>query len=271
MRAFNWTVGLVAMGVLLGCTPAPTGSPGGGGGGGPQAAAPSPTPAPQAKVRHDFEQMALGRLGADAPFVDVFDELVASGQTPPTWLYSGGWEIRDVDTAQLKGRVLAQTKVQERPPITLLRYRGTFYGQDDGVMPAKYRMEVTQQPINSPYNLPPTGDQGVQPYYLDANHYVEVVTTPNQLQLWVCDGGVPDSSAGWTKLWEQNLGTQPGDIRRVGAIVDVKAKKFTLLYDGERLAEATVDLIDPNRPHYVAIRAIGNEVNFDDFELERLP
>lgn len=268
MRALSWTA-LVATSILLGCQSAPSGP---GGGGGPQAAAtPSPTPVPQALFRETFDQMAPGALPADAPFVDVREELVAQGQTPPVWLYSGGWEIADVDTAQLKGRVLRQTKVQERPPIALLRYRGTFYGQADGVMPDRYRMEVTQQPIRSPYNLPPTGDQGVQPYYLDANHYVEVVTTPNQLQLWVCDGGAPDSSAGWTKVWSEDLGTRPGDLRRVGAIVDVKARRFTLLYDGQRKAEATVDLIDPSRKAYVALRAIGNEVNFDDFELERLP
>ncbi len=271
MRHFGWAVGMVSLGLLAGCVSTPAAPPGGGGGPLATAAPPSPTPAPPAQYRQNFDQMPLGALAADAPFVDVRDELVAKGQPVPTWLYSGGWEITDVDTAQLKSRVLKQAKVQERPPIALLRYRGTFAGQEDGVMPAKYRMEVTQQPIRSPYNLPPTGDQGVQPYYLDANHYVEVVTTPNQLQLWVCDGGVPDSSAGWTKLWEQNLGTRPGDIRRVGAIVDVKARKFTLLYDGERKAEAVVDLIDPSRPHYVALRAIGNEVNFDDFELERLP
>lgn len=269
MRAFSWTA-LVATGILLGCQSAPSGMPGGGGG--PQASSPpSPTPAPPSRYRQDFEAMSPGSLGTDSPFVDVRDELVSRGETPPTWLYSGGWEIADVDTVALKGRVLRQTKVQERPPIALLRYRGSFYGQADGEMPARYRMEVTQQPMRSPYNLPPTGDQGVQPYYLDANHYVEVVTTPSQLQLWVCDGGAPDSAAGWTKVWSEDLGTKAGDVRRVGALVDLKARKFTLLYDGQTKAEATVNLIDPDRKAYVALRAIGNEVNFDDFELERLP
>lgn len=270
MRAISGTVGLVATGILLGCASTPSAPPGGGGG--PLAsAAPAPTPTPQAGYRQDFEQMSVGRLGTEAPFVDVRDEMVSRGQAPPTWLYSGAWEVADVDTAQLKGRVLRQTKVQERPPITLLRYQGSFYGQEDGVMPSRYRMEVTQQPMRSPYNMPPTGDQGIQPYYLDANHYVEVVTTPKQLQLWVCDGARPDSSEGWTKVWSEDLATKAGDIRRVGAIVDTKARKFTLLYDGQPKAEATVDLIDPNRKAYVALRAIGNEVNFDDFELERLP
>lgn len=270
MRAISWTVRLMAAGILLGCNPSPSGAPGGGGG--PQASAtPSPTPPPQALYRQDFDQLSPGALGADAPFVDVREELVSRGETPPTWLYSGGWEIADVDTAQLKGRVLRQTKVQERPPIALLRYRGRFYGRENGEMPARYRMEVTQQPIRSPYNLPPTGDQGIQPYYLDANHYVEVVTTPAQLQLWVCDGGAPDSASGWTKIWSEKLGTKPGDLRRVGAIVDIPKRKFTLLYDGQSKAEATVELIDPDRKAYVALRAIGNEVNFDDFELERLP
>ncbi|MNX66572.1 hypothetical protein D3C86_976720 [compost metagenome] len=197
--------------------------------------------------------------------------MLAKGERLPSWLYVGTWEVADVDTPTLKSRVLRQTKVQERPPVTFVRYRGAFAGGEDGKMPARYRMEVTQQPVRSPYNLPPTGDQAVQPYYLDANHYVEVVTTPRELQLWVCDGGTPDSSAGWTKIWSEALATRPYDTRRIGAIVDVPRRNFQLLYDGAPKAEATLDFIDPSRKAMVALRAIGNEVNFDDFKLEQLP
>jgi len=213
----------------------------------------------------------VGALPADIPFVDVFSELQGQGKNPPSWLYRGDWEIADVATKQVNRRMLKQAKVQERPPITLLRYRGAFAGGSNGAMPDHYRMEVTQQPMRSPYNLPPTGDQGVQPYYLDANHYVEVVTTPAQLQLWVCNGGVPDNASGWRKLWSDDLATQPGDARRVGAVVDRRAKRFTLLYNGVERADVTVDLIDPHRVAGCSLRAIGNEVNFADFELERLP
>lgn len=256
--------------ILAGCGAPP---PGGGGG------LPSPTPSPEATasalppgpaLRIDFTGMALGPLGAEAPFVDVYSELQAQGIAPPLWLYRGTWEITELATGSLIGRVLHQARVQERPPITLLRYRGDFEAQHDGLMPAHYRMAITQQPVRSPFNLPPTGDQGVQPYYLDPNHYVEVVTTPTQLQVWVCDGGLPDSSVGWNKLWFVDLTTRAGDVRRIGATVDVARHQFTVLLDDQPLATIVTPMIAP-RPHWIALRAIGNEVNFADFALEALP
>lgn len=271
MQAFRrWLApALVCALGVIGCA-APTSAPPGGGGGSPAPASPSPTPPPPRKVALDFEQAPTGALGAESPFVDVGSELLAKGERLPAWLYVGQWEIADVDTPQLKSRVLRQTKVQERPPVTFVRYRGAFAGGEDGAMPARYRMEVTQQPVRSPYNLPPTGDQAIQPYYLDANHYVEVVTTPRELQLWVCDGASPDSATGWTKVWSEALATRAYDTRRIGAVVDTRKRTFQLLYDGEPKAEATLDFIDPSRKAMVALRAIGNEVNFDDFTLEQL-
>lgn len=257
------------IGCIIGCA-APSSIPPGGGGG-KQQPTPAPTPTPARLVKLDFSNAPLGPIGADSPFVDVGAEMLAKGERLPTWLYVGTWEVADVDTPALKGRVLRQTKVQERPPLTLVRYRGAFAGGEDGKMPSRYRMEVTQQPIRSPYNLPPTGDQAIQPYYLDANHYVEVVTTPRELQLWVCDGGTPDSAQGWTKVWSEALSTRPFDTRRIGGVVDTRKRTFQLLYDGQPKAEATLDLIDPARKAMVALRAIGNEVNFDDVTLEHLP
>lgn len=254
---------------MIGCA-SPSAAPPGGGGGAQQAT-PAPTPTPARLIKLDFAEAPLGPIGAGFQFVDVGAETLAKGERLPSWLYVGTWEVADVDTPGLKGRVLRQTKVQERPPITLVRYRGAFGGGEDGQMPPRYRMEVTQQPVRSPYNLPPTGDQAVQPYYLDANHYVEVVTTPRELQLWVCDGGTPDSAQGWTKVWSEALSTRPYDTRRIGAVVDTKKRTFQLLYDGQPKAEATLDFIDPSRKAMVALRAIGNEVNFDDFTLEQLP
>lgn len=280
MRSLRWwPLGLVTLSWLVGCSVSPsspgdgTGSGGGGAGSAPYTASPKPaaTPTPSDRYTLNFDDWQPGPLRSDAPFVDVYDELQAEGIAPPSWLFKGNWEVADVSTPQLTSRVLRQTKVQQRPPITLLRFRGNFYGQPNGLMPDHYRMEVTQQPIRSPYNLPPTGDQGVQCYYLDMNHYAEVVTTPSQIQLWTCNGGQPDSSEGWDKVWSQDLGTKPGDTRRVGAIVDVKRRHFTVLYNGQPIADAALDLIDPTKPHYVSLRAIGNEVNFDDFELQRLP
>jgi hypothetical protein len=273
MQAFRWPAPVLtcAIGCMIGC--ASPASPPGGGGGSPKQplATPAPTPTPVRLIDLDFEKAPLGAIKADVPFVDVAAERLAQGERLPTWLYVGTWEVADVDTPTLKSRVLRQTKVQERPGVTFVRYRGEFAGGQDGQMPTRYRMEVTQQPVRSPYNLPPTGDQAIQPYYLDANHYVEVVTTPRELQLWVCDGGIPDSATGWTKIWSEALSTRPYDTRRVGAVVDTRKRTFQLLYDGVPKAETTIDLIDPSRKAMVALRAIGNEVNFDAFSLEQLP
>ncbi|HEY9899900.1 MAG TPA: hypothetical protein V6D00_12010 [Pantanalinema sp.] len=272
MQAFRWCSApalTFAISCMIGCA-SPSSPPPGGGGGAIQPT-PAPTSAPARLVTLDFEQAPLGAIQPGLHFVDVGAERLARGEQLPSWLYVGSWEVADVDTPTLKSRVLRQTKVQDRPAVTFVRYKGEFAGGPDGQMPARYRMEVTQQPVRSPYNLPPTGDQAIQPYYLDANHYVEVVTTPKELQLWVCDGGLPDSAQGWTKVWSEALSTRPYDKRRIGAVVDTRKRTFQVLYDGAPKAEATLDLIDPARKATVALRAIGNEVNFDDVVLEQLP
>jgi hypothetical protein len=258
---------LLAMGLLVGCTALPS-SPGEGGGGGPT---PEPqvteSPPPPRLLRLDFEGDELGRLPKD--WVSVSAEMRSQGQTPPSWLYDGTWEVAQVDRAPIRGRVVRQTEKQPEPWVSLIRYRGTTFGPD-GQLPLRYRFEVTQQPIESPYNLPPTGDQGIQPYYLDADHYLEVVNTPNDLQVWVCDGGQPMNGRGWKRLYSRPLSTQPGDARRVGGIVDVTQKTFVLYYDGKPETTLQVPDLDASRSHTMALRSIGNEVNFDDLEVENL-
>lgn len=268
-KAINGRVGVglwVALTAMVGCAPVPGGGSDGGGGGGIPFF-PSPTPSPSPLVTIDFERFSTGTLPDS--FVNVRDEV----DPAPFWLERGIWRIEDVDTPQLKSRVLRQSKLQDDPNqtwLSYLRFQAPLFGKPNGQLPPRYRMEVTQQPIASPYNLPPTGDQAIQPYFLDYNHYFEVVTTPNEIQAWVSDGGVPGSGQGWIRLWSRRMSTDAGDTRRIGAIVDVQSKKVTVLYNGHPETTLTVDLIDPSRPHYVALRSIGNEVNFDDLEIERL-
>jgi hypothetical protein len=222
---------------------------------------------PSRLLRLDFEGDALGSLPAD--WIGVRAEMQARGETLPAWLYDGTWEVARVDRPPLQGQVLRQTQTRPEPWVSLVRYRGGFFGPD-GKLPMHYRFEVTQQPVSSPYNLPPTGDQGVQPYYLDADHYLEVVNTPGELRVWVCDGGQPMSARGWKMLFTRSLPTRPGDARRVGGIVDVARRTFVLYYDGKPLTTLQVPDIDPTRPHFMALRSLGNEVNFDDLEVEKL-
>lgn len=253
--------------LLLACVGAP-GTPGGGAGPGTPTPDSGVTQTPSQRVlRLDFEHAALGALPLD--WIGVRAEMLAQGKTPPSWLYEGTWEVASVNRPPIQGKVLRQTQKQPEPWISLVRYRGAHFGPN-GQMPRRYRFEVSQQPIASPYNLPPTGDQGVQPYYLDADHYLEVVNTPRELQVWFCDGGQPMNGRGWKRLYNRSLATNPGDVRRVGGIVDVANKSFILLYDGKPEATMQVPDIDPSRTHFMALRSIGNEVNFDDVEVTKL-
>lgn len=222
---------------------------------------------PARLLRLDFEQHAVGTLPAD--WIGVRAEMAARGQTPPSWLYDGTWEVASVNRPPLTSKVLRQTQTRPEPWVSLVRYRGDYFGPD-GKLPMRYRFEVTQQPISSPYNLPPTGDQGVQPYYLDADHYLEVVNTPGELRVWVCDGGQPMNARGWKMLFTRSMTTRPGDARRVGGIVDVARRTFELTYDGKSITTVQVPLMDPARPPHMALRSLGNEVNFDDLEVEKL-
>lgn len=266
-RGIVWGFSL-ALVILGGCTPppgAPEGGPGGGAGARPDPGV-TQTPSPRL-LKLDFEKEPTGRLPSD--WIGVRAEMQAKGLTPPSWLYDGTWEVATVDRPPLRGKVLRQTEKQREPWVSLVRYRGAHFAPN-GQLPMRYRFEVTQQPIDSPYNMPPTGDQGVQPYYLDADHYLEVVNTPGDLRVWYCDGGQPMNGRGWKMLFNRALSTGPGDARRVGGIVDVSKKTFELFYDGKPLATIQVPDIDPARPHYMALRSIGNEVNFDDVEVEKL-
>ncbi|MNT82104.1 hypothetical protein D3C72_2217850 [compost metagenome] len=52
--------------------------------------------------------------------------------------------------------------------------------------------------------------------------------------------------------------------------MDVANKSFILLYDGKPEATMPVPDIEPSRTHFMAVRSIGNEVNFDDIEVTNL-
>lgn len=258
-------LGGVLSSVLVACFSAPHVPRGGGGGLSPDPGV-TQTPTPRV-LRLDFEKDALGTLPSD--WVVVSAEMRARGQAVPSWLHDGTWEVAQINRPPFQSKALRQTEKRPEPWISLVRYRGSHFGPD-GRLPMRYRVEVSQQPISSPYNLPPTGDQGVPLYYLDATHYLEVVNTPRELQVWFCDGGQPMNGRGWKRLYNRSLPTNPGDVRRVGGIVDVPSKTFTLLYDGKPQATLQVPELDASKPHGIALRSIGNEVNFDDLEVTAL-
>jgi hypothetical protein len=216
-----------------------------------------PTPTPSPGLHEGFEDTAVGSVPAD--FVDV-----ATEEAAPAWVYQGNWKV----AADEKGNhVLLHDDVREQPAVSFMRYRGAALGKPNGAMPASYYAEVAMRPIRSPINYPPTGDQGVQFYFLAYNQYLEVVVKPDMLEIWECNGGEPKTAKGWKRLWNQSLATKAGDVRHVGALVDTKAASFTAYLDGKPQGSVQSELLGP-KPAYLALRGIGNVVSFDDLVVE---
>jgi hypothetical protein len=219
---------------------------------------PSPTPTTRPGVHVDFEDTAAGAVPAD--FVDV-----ATEGSLPAWVYKGNWKVQADDKAN---HVFLHDDVREQPAVSFMRYRGAGMGTANGAMPATYYAEVAMRPIRSPINYPPTGDQGVQFYFLAYNQYLEVVVKPDMLEIWECNGGEPKTAKGWKRLWNESLITKAGDVRHVGALVDTKAGSFTAYLDGKPHGSVQSDLLGPTKQAYVALRGIGNVVSFDDLAIE---
>lgn len=221
--------------------------------------APTVTPPPP-MLLETFEDVPLGEVAAG--WVDV-----ATETTVPAWVYPGNWRVVADDAGN---RVFLHDDVREQPAVSFQRYRGEALGSADGLLPTRYHAEVAMRPIRSPHNYPPTGDQAVQFYYLGTGRYVEVVIKPDQLEIWEADGAEPRTSKGWKRLYNKALATSGGDLRRIGARVDVEAGTFEAWLDGERLTSVKSALIKP-QPAWITLRGIGNVVSFDDVRVEPLP
>lgn len=216
----------------------------------------TPTPAPK-RYFNDFERETLGTESSD--FIDITRE----GVDVP-WIYPGNWTIsRD----EAGNKVFYHDEIRTQPNVSFRRYKGTALGAENGKMPGKYYSEVLMRPIRSPNNYSPTGDQGVQFYYLNYNTYLEVIVKPTELEIWEANQAAPQTTKGWKRLWSTPLKTEGGDKRRIGALVDVAAKEFTAYLDGKPLKTVTSELLKP-QPAYVTLRAIGNVVNFDEVLIE---
>jgi len=94
-----------------------------------------------------------------------------------------------------------------------------------------------------------------------------VIVKPDQIEIWECNGGVPNSSKGWKRIWGKALVTAGGDVRKIGALVDTKAGTFTAYLDGKPLHTAPSTLLKP-QPAWLALRGIGNVVSFDNLLIE---
>lgn len=200
--------------------------------------------------------------GATVPdWVDV----VQAGVTP-AWVYSGNWAI---DQRPDGTPAWIHSDLRDGAGVSFRRYAGTALGGADGAMPARYMAEAEVTVIRATGYYAPTGDQGQPFYYLDPQHYVEVVLKPGAIEVWEVDGGQPKTTQGWKKLWSQALKTAALEPRLVGAEVDTLAGSFTPLLDGKALVGPLKSaLIRADRPVRVAMRAIGNVVAFDRLRIE---
>lgn len=231
----------------LQATPLPDVSPG----------SPALSPPSSHRLSLDFEDVVLGEEPAD--FIDV-----ASEGPAPAWVYQGNWRV----TADESGNhVFLHDDVRAQPAVSFQRYRGGALGRPDGQLPEVYYAEVAMRPIRSPQNYAPTGDQGVQFYYLDPQRYLEMVVKPDVIEVWEANGAEPRHTKGWKRLWFQSLTTKGGDVRRIGALVDVPAGLFTAHLDGRPLVTVSSTLLGA-RPAWFALRGIGNVVSFDNVVIE---
>lgn len=225
------------------------------------AAQPTPAPTPVPTPHHvalSFDADAVGGLPAD--FVDVSTE-----GSLPAWVYQGNWKVA-LDGAS--NHVLLHDDVRQQPNVSFVRYKGSDMGTSNGVMPDAYFASVSMRPINSPNNYPPTGDQGVQFYFVNYEHYVELVVKPDMLEIWECNGGEPKTTKGWKRLWWESLTTKAGDVRHIGALVDKRAGTFTPYLDGKAVGAAQTSTVIAKGDSWVALRGIGNVVSFDDFAID---
>ena len=217
----------------------------------------SPTPVP-GRFFTDFEADAVGTVPAD--WVDVTTE-----ETTPSWVYAGNWAVASDERGN---RVLLHDDVRQQPAVSFVRYRGAALGTPNGQVPNVYYTEVAMRPIKSPHNYTPTGDQGVQFFYLKHDTYLEVVIKPTHIEVWEADAAEPKTTKGWKRLWGQAMTTKGGDLRKIGALVDLNAGTFTAYLDGKALTTVKSDLLKP-RPAWVALRGIGNVVSFDEVLIEK--
>ena len=187
-----------------------------------------------------------------------------AGFTPGEWKVEGG--------------ALKQTMGMKDNTANHLRYKGEAFGRSDGQAGLRYRVDVDasayQEAIHPQVHGFPTGVLNLMPYYQDPTHYVMIVAKKQTVEAWVADGQRPASMA-WpdtNKLWGTWL-KEPiavGQVFKLGAEVDVEAKKLRIYVNDELKAEREVPQMDASKPHWVALGANGNFAQYDNLKLQWL-
>jgi hypothetical protein len=222
---------------------------------------PAPTPAPLPSYQSDWNALPVGSTPNDwiDPERDGYHY---------SWLYPGNWHIVPSPTNPVV-QYYEQSQQRPQPALTFRRYDGMAFGQSNGDLPAVYHFDVTFRPIQSTYFFAPVGEAAVQVYYLDPTHYIEIDVRNTQVLLWEDDGGFPGQASNWILYWTDSLRTYPGQDRRVGADVDTLHHLLTVSIEGRAVTTLNLPFIT-NRPHWVALRAAGQWLDYETVRIQEL-
>jgi hypothetical protein len=205
----------------------------------------------------DFEALALGSSPPD--FIDPNDE----GYSFP-WMPRVTWKIVSLNAS----KQFEHDGLSSQGNLSFRRYKGTALGTANGALPDRYLAELDVTPIDS-VNYAPTGDQGTQVYYLDPTHYVEVLIKPTMFEVWQCDGGVPFTSTGWTRLYFSDATTAANQTRHLGAEIDCTTHTLKAFFEGQLMTTLTIPMLT-TQPHFLALRGTGNVVAHDNVHVKAI-
>lgn len=252
---------------------------------------PTPAPSPPPPVPADWPKL-LGQGGsysedfsaARNTWGDWKDAKKDDGYTQ-SWLGSGTWYVASAYRAPLPQPTSAMTvsaaiapaaneraiefnDMRPQPYLCFRRYAGKAFGTDNGELPANYTMSLDVTPLESREDFyPPVGDLGVPVFYLDPQHYVELLIKPDHFQVWECNGGIPLGWRGWRQLYEEVASISVGVPYSMGATVNSNDGTMQVYFNGRMRREVKSPIIKPYT-HYAALRAGSNHVQFTNIQIQ---
>lgn len=184
--------------------------------------------------------------------------------------FMGRWAMND--------GAYQQEDVPPSAGMSFRRYDGNAFGTQDGLAPSHYRVDAVVSAFapagRGPDDIPgsPVGALGIVPYYLDTTHYLLMVATPTDAELWTVDGLRPGDEwdAATYRKWLYDLPTplKVGDEVRWGADVDTKAQTIGIYLDGQLMEDLTDPFIK-DVAHSVSLISNGNYVRYSSLTLKK--
>lgn len=228
-----------------------------------QSAAPPAAQSLPAPASWDLSSLPLGEFPGSAPWSNEAVVLAENHLTDTPWVIPGRWRIAGGDKLGISGHILEQTMVDSAPVASFVRPAGI----DGGQLPAHYKASVLALADPAPRGR----EAALLGWFQDVTHYVEVVAKPDGLEVWQADGGAPDHSDGWTRLWRKDIPTAVGQVRRLGLDVDTRSGILGIYLDGRQVGEAESPLIASSESdHTLALRSIGGPVYYGELEVDAL-